>query len=129
MATNSINQQPVGKIISDITFADTGTFDIGNLPPKAVVTDIKVYVLTAFDSVTSDSLSIGHAAFGGTSADTDEFEAAIDLQSAGDASLTLLQIGQELSSELNAGLTATVTSVGGSLAAGAATIIVEYVQK
>ena len=129
MATNTVNVQQVGKIISDITFADTSTFSIGNLPPKAVVTDIKVYVLTAFDTSVSDSLSIGHAAFGSTSADTDEFEAAVDLQSAGNAALTILQLGQELSSELNVGLTATITSSGTGLAAGAATIVVEYVQK
>ena len=129
MASNYINQQPVGVISSDITFADTGTVEIGNLPPGATVIDVKAYVLTAYDSSTSDSLSIGHGAFGSTAADVDEFEAAIDLQATGNAALTILQLGQVISATDNVPVTVTTTSTGTGLSAGAATIVVTYVQR
>lgn len=129
MATNSINQQPVGVITSDITFADTGTIVIGNLPPGAVLIDLKVFVSTVYDSVTSDVFSIGHGAFDGTAADVDEFEAAVDVTNAGNIALTVLQLGQVISSTTNVPLTVTTVSVGGSLSAGAATVVFTYSQK
>lgn len=128
MSTNKLSVQPLGIVTSDITFSDTGTFEIGNLPPNAKVIDIKVNVVTAFDSVTSDSLAIGYGAAGGVTADDDAFETAVDLQSAGNASLTMLNIGQVIDSSINLPLTGKVTSVGGSLAAGAASIVVSFVQ-
>lgn len=129
MATNAINQQPVGVITSVITNSDTGTFEIGNLPPKAVIIDIKVAVKTAFDSATSDSLALGYGAFDGTSADDDAFEAAVDLQATGNASLTILKLGEAISGVSNVPVTAKVTSAGGSLSAGEANIVITYVQK
>ena len=129
MATNNITQQPLTTVISDITFSDTGTFEIGNLPPNAILVDLKVNVTTAFNSVTSDSLAIGYGAAGGVSADDDAFETAVDLQSAGNASLTILKVGEVIDSGINLPLTAKVTSAGGSLSAGAATILFTYAQK
>lgn len=129
MATNNVTQQPLTAITSDITFSDTGTIEIGSIPPGSVLVDAKVNVTTAYDSATSDSLSIGYGAFGSTSADTDAFEAAIDLQSTGNAALTLLNVGVAIDSDVNVPITLTTTSVGGSLAAGAASVIFIYAQK
>lgn len=129
MATNSINYQQVTTIQSDITFADTGTVEIGNLPPGSVLQDLKVFVTAVYDSVTSDSLSVGHGAFGATAADVDEFEAAVDLQAAGNAALTILQLGQVISATENVPITVSTTSAGGGLSAGTATILFTYVQK
>jgi hypothetical protein len=129
MPTNTVTQQMLTTVISDITFADTGTFNIGNLPPNAVLVDLKVNVTTAFDSATSDSLAIGYGAAGGVTADDDAFETAIDLQSTGNATLTLLNVGQAIDTGINLPLTAKVTSAGGSLSAGAATVVFTYAQK
>ena len=129
MATNTQTVQPLTTIISDITFADTGTVEIGSIPPGAILVDLKVFVGTVYDSVTSDSLSVGHGAYGNTAADVDEFETAINLQSAGNASLTILQLGQVISATDNVPITVSTTSVGGSLSAGAATVLFTYAQK
>lgn len=129
MATNTISQNKQGTIVSQLTYADTGTITIGYMPANAVLQDLKVFVATAWDSSTSDAMTIGHGAFGSTSADVDEFEAAIDLQSAGNASLTILQLGQEISTTDNVPITVSITNTGTGLSAGVATVIFTYVQQ
>jgi len=129
MATKTITAQPLTAVINDITFSDTGTFNIGNLPPKAVVLKVDINVTTAFNSATSDAITIGYGAFGSTAADPDAFAASTDLQSAGVATVSPLLIGEEIESELNVPLTATISSAGGSLSAGAVSVVVQYAQK
>ena len=129
MSTLTQLAYPVKALKADIVFGDEGTETIGFLPPNAVVTDIKVFGVTAFDSGTTDVLTIGHAAFGSTAADVDEFEATIDLTGTGDLSLTLLQLGQVLSADEPVGVTYTYTSAGTAPTAGAATIMIEYFQQ
>lgn len=121
MATIKAYDNKESVFITDFTFSDT-SFNLGELPVGAVVTDIKVFVETAFNSATSDSLKIG------TSDDDDYFETAIDLQSTGDASLTLLKQLQVVSSTEATTLTGAVTSVGGSLSAGVGHIAISYIQ-
>lgn len=128
MATTEQLAYPVKAILADLTFDDTGTVTIGHLPPKARMKSIKVFVSTAYNSATSDTLTIGHGAFGSTSADPDEFEASINLQTAGDAGLTLLQVGQQLSADVPVPITLTTTGVGTAATAGAATVIFEFIQ-
>ena len=61
-------------------------------------------------------------------ADVDEFEASIDLTGTGDLSLTLLQVGQVLSTTDPVPVTISYTSAGTAPTAGAATVIFTYVQ-
>ena len=129
MATITTSQQSMTTIVADVTYADTGTVSMGNLPPGAVVQDIKVFATAAWDSSTSDVMTIGHGAFGSTSADVDEFEASIDIQATGLIALTPLQLGVVLSSTDNVPLTFTITNTGTGLSAGALTIMLTYVQK
>lgn len=129
MATISGFDNKKSSFIVDITFSDTGTFSIGNLPSNSLVTDIKVFVSTAFDSGTSDSLSIGIGAYGSVSADSDYFETAVDLQSAGNATLTKLNQLQVLEANEPVPLTGTISSNGSAVSAGVAHIEIEYIQK
>ena len=129
MSTLTQLEYPVKCLKADIVFGDEGTETIGFLPPNAVVFNIKVSVQTAFDSGTTDVLTIGHAAFGSTALDVDEFEASIDLTGTEDLTLTLLRLGVVLSADLSVGVTYTYTSAGTAPTAGAATIMIEYFQQ
>ena len=123
--------KPTQQLFATIGWsAAASTTTIGYLPPNAVMSDIKVDVQTVFDSVTSDVFTIGHGAFGSTSADVDEFEASIDVKTAGGRiALTLLQGGAVISATESVPITVTYTPTGGSTSAGSATVIFEYTQQ
>lgn len=122
--------KPVQVIEGDQVFgAAVVTTQIGVLPEDAYMNDIKVTVTTAFDSGTTDTLTIGHGAFGSTAADPDFFEAAIDVKTAaGIIALTLLNRHEAISASDGVPITITYTPVGTAATAGAAKVIFEFVQ-
>ena len=123
--------KPVQQLFGTIVFgAAASTATIGYLPPNAVMTNMHVDVQTAFDSGTSDTLTIGHGAFGSTSADVDEFEAAVDVKTAaGRIALTALQGGAVISASDSVPITVTYTPVGTAATAGTCTVVFEYLQQ
>ena len=129
MSTITKTQQPLTIMAADLTFADTGTITIGNLPPNAGVAYITIANSAAWNSSSSDAMTIGYGAFGSTAADVDYFETAIDLQATGEISLTRLGVGKEVSSTANVPVTITITSAGTGLSTGAGTVIVAYFQR
>ncbi len=122
--------KPIQVIDANQAFgAAVVTTEIGVLPEDAFMNDIKVTVLTAFDSGTSDTLTIGHGAFGSTAADPDFFEAAIDVKTAaGIITLTLLNRHVAISASDGVPITMTYTPVGTAAAAGDVKVIFEFAQ-
>ncbi len=112
-----------------ITFAHTVAAAIGIiLPAGSHIIDILVDVELIWDSVTSDDLMIGD------SVDPDEFAASTilgDLQVAGQSVLPTTAAQSASRKDIGTAdvpLFATITSVGGSLTEGTATITVLYAQ-
>lgn len=122
------NTGKVQSIAYELTYADYGSqqtadVEIGVLPPNAIPVNIYVDVKTAFNSTTSDTLTLG------TSDDTNRFEASIDLQSTGRASLTLLTMGEVVSATANTTIVAAIAAGSATIAtAGSARVVLEYVQ-
>lgn len=66
-----------------ITFSDTGTTSLGWLPEGAIVVDAFAIVSTAFNSATSDLLSLGYRNAPGLTDDTDEWMTVASIAAAG----------------------------------------------
>ena len=110
-------------ISADLVFGDDGTpVSMGSLPPNSQIIDIQVPVTTAFDSSGTDLVIVG------ISSDDNRYATAIDVSSAGAASVTQLIFGVEdvnASTEVFAEYNQSVTDA----AAGACTVIMSYIQK
>ena len=121
--------KPIQIIVGNQAFGSSAvTTEIGVLPEDAYMNDIKVTVTTAFDSGTTDTMIIGHGAFGSTAADPNFYETAIDVSSAGIITLTLLNRHEAISAVGGVPITMTYTPVGTAATAGAAVIVFEFAQ-
>ena len=121
--------KPIQIIVGNQAFGGSAvTTEIGVLPEDAYMNDIKVTVTTAFDSGTTDTMIIGHGAFGSTAADPNFYETAIDVSSAGIITLTLLNRHEAISAVGGVPITMTYTPVGTAATAGAAVIVFEFAQ-
>lgn len=123
----------IGKSVqtleADIVFqAAAKTTEIGVLPEDAYMNDIKVTVIVASDAGTTDTLTIGHGAFGSTAADPDFFETSIDFKAAGIATLTLLKRHEVISNSDGVPITVTQTPVGTAATVGSAKVVFEFNQ-
>lgn len=121
--------KPIQILTGDQVFGSAAvTTQIGVLPEDAFMNDIKVTVTTAFDSGTSDTMIVGHGAFGSTAADPNFYETAIDVSNAGIITLTLLNRHEAISAVGGVPITITYTPVGTAATAGAAVVVFEYAQ-
>lgn len=113
----------IGKLITPVLFTDLDTqVEIGYLPANAIITDIKVLVGTLFNSATTAVLAVG------TAADEDKFADAVDISSAGPATVSLLLAGQLQSATEPTQLFALFEETGTAATTGALYVIVEYAQ-
>ena len=120
----------LGKVVlsqtDTFTFADTGTFATEIiLPANSQIVEMYVDAATAWDSVTSDALEIGD----GT--DADEYGDVADIQATGRLTVTIDAAQAAVIDDIGTSdvtINLTITSVGGSLTAGAAQLTVNYVQ-
>lgn len=116
---NDGRQSPLVASV-DVGFADfvSGTLEAAvELPAGAVVLSGNFNVTEAFDSGTSDSITVGDAA------DEDRYLTATDAQAV--ALTALVPTGLAVTGIDD--VTVTLTSVGTAATAGAATLTVEYI--
>lgn len=110
-------------IIGKVAFAfgdlvDAAVEPAMDIPAGATIVGGGVNVITAWDSVTSDSLDVGDAA------DPNRYSVSVvDLQTVGFTALDITGFKYATLDQV----TVEVNSVGGSLTVGAAELIVEYV--
>lgn len=113
----------LNSISKIITFADAGTaVEVGNIPPNSIIVDIKVTIGTAFNSSGTDLVDVG------TSADDDHFAAAVDVSSAGQATVTQLNNGAVLSSTASTPIEALYAQSVADADAGSGYVTVVYDQ-
>lgn len=117
------NQDEFGRQVRvsrvDIVFGDDGTdVSIGTFPAGTVIEGIAVNTTTAFDSGTSDVVSVG------IDTDTDSIVNDENIASAGVVDATLIAAGRYLASEDE--IVAAYVSAGTAPTAGAATVLVKW---
>lgn len=109
-----------------ISYTDDGsTVSVGFLPEKAIVTNARVIVTTAFDGDTTNTVDIGFRNAGdGTADDTDDYATALALGTVGNIVADALATSTAYHAE-GAEIVAVVTSTA-SATAGAAFVEVEF---
>ena len=116
----------VAVLTKAIDFNDTTDIEVGTLYPGSVHVGTKVVVLTAWDSATSDALTVG------TSGDTDLYVNDLDLQTAGtsrDGDTNVPSVANLTRLDTETSVVANVASAGGSLTQGSALIVVTYIRR
>lgn len=104
----------------DVAYTDDGDdITIGTFPAGTVIESVTVVTTTAFDSGTSDVVSVG------LDSDTDSVVNDEDIQAAGTVSATVIDAGRYISTEDV--LVAAYVSAGTAPTAGAATVVVKWV--
>ena len=121
MEKRYIRQMPLYAAIA-FTFADTpsGTFvPMIEVPPKAIEVDGFVEVTTAFNGVTTDAVTVG------SEADPDSHLASTSVKAVGRTALT----GLEGPGSAKRTIGVTRTDTGGSATAGAAILVLGYIEQ
>lgn len=119
MITKNSDRQYALAAEVEFTYADfeSGVFQPAiEVPPGAVVTGGLLVIDTAFNSGTSDTMTVGD------NVDDDEYGAAINAQTA--AATALVPTGYEFLATGNVGIK--LTSVGTAATAGAGRLLVTY---
>lgn len=98
------------------------TVTIGELPPKAFVTQGSVKVITGFDDTTADDLDVGVSG-----SDDDLFHDAMDLNSAATTAFDALATANDYSASARTVTCNFTTAPTGDGTAGEAIVILEYV--
>jgi hypothetical protein len=112
-----------GSIVKAITFANTSAFDIGDLPPNSLITDIYITVGTAFNAGGNDYVDVGVAD------DTDKYADNINVASVGRKEPSgLTNIGAVVSANNSTRLQAIYVPSATAPSAGAGYVHVEYQQ-
>lgn len=118
-----MSDRVIRQIAKEVTFlgaAGAATTTIGALPAGARMISLKALVTVANDAGTSAVIEVGIA---GAVA---KYEAAIDVKTAtGDVATTMLTPVVPTADEV---IIATLTEAGTASTAGAATIVIEYIQ-
>lgn len=111
-------------ISADVAYTDAATpLLVGSLPAKSYITGIKVLASTAFNSSGTDLVIVG------TTADDNRFADAVDVSSAGDASVTLLNVGAFESAANSTPIFVEYNQSIADASAGAAKVVIEFAQE
>lgn len=112
-----------GEIVKAIAYTNTTAFDIGDLPPNSLITDIYVTVGTAFNAGGNDFVDVG------ISGTTNKFADNINVASVGRKEPSALtNIGAVESATGSTRLQAIYVPSGTTPSAGSGYVHVEYVQ-
>lgn len=132
MPTNTVGQQArrhhtqqTHYLWLDLTYAMNGTQKtVGWLPVNAIVTAVRVAVDTAFDDTGTDYVDVG------TVADPDGFAADVDVSSKGIKLPTTIATSDDcFTASTETKVVAQYDGQNSNAAAGACTVIVEYIVK
>jgi len=112
-----MNIKAIQKVVTE---SDTTATLAGKIPTNAYPLELKIHVSEAFDSGGTNYLQVG------TNSDDDYFAANVNVSSTGEATVTLLNPGEVISSTDETGVYIKFEGSGSAATAGSARVTLLY---